>query len=143
MSFSLIDTSVLSRLIERDSERGTAAERAVRDPPPDWGELAVCAQVLTEFWVVATRPVNVNGYGLTPAEVDAHIADFLELFTLLPDPPDLFERWRALVVAHKVCGKPAHDARLAALMGAYAVGRILTFNPRDFRRFPGIDIVTP
>ncbi len=112
------DTSVLARLLERDSPKGRAAEQAVRTPRSLGGELAVCPQVLTEFWVVATRPLGVNGYGLKPSDADACIGDFLEAFVLLPDPSDLLERWREIVVKHAVRGKPAHDARLVAALRA-------------------------
>lgn len=137
---TLIDTSVLARLLERDSARGRAAERTLSEPDGDW---AVCSQVLTEFWVVATRPAVNNGYGLDPGEVDASIEDLLAAFIFLPDPPELFEIWRELVVTHKIRGKPAHDARLIALIRAHGANRILTFNPRDFQRYSDIELVTP
>ena len=138
----LVDTSVLARLLERDSPNGRAAEKAVSTPGIHGGELAVCPQVLVVFWVVATRPRDTNGYGLKPADADACIGDFLDAFTLLPDPSDLLERWRQLVVKHAVCGKLAHDARLAAALRAHNGTRILTFNPRDFKRFD-LEVVTP
>ena len=140
---TLIDTSVLARLIERDSPKGRAAEKALRESELDAAELSVCSQVLTEFWVVATRPPESNGYGLDPVDADACIVDFLDSFTLLPDPPDLFELWREIVVAHKVRGKQAHDGRLVALIRAFAGHRVLTFNARDFRRYADIDVIVP
>ena len=47
----------------------------------------------------------------------------------------MFPRWRRLVTARGVSGKPAHDARLAAAALAAGVGAVLTFNGKDFRRF--------
>jgi predicted nucleic acid-binding protein len=41
----------------------------------------------------------------------------------------------ALVVAHEVKGKLAHDARLAAAMQRHAITHLLTFNGVDFGRF--------
>jgi len=43
--------------------------------------ICLCAQVLIEYWVVATRPASRNGFGLTPAEAEA---DIMELRRLLP-----------------------------------------------------------
>jgi predicted nucleic acid-binding protein len=40
-------------------------------------------------------------------------------------------------------GKPAHDARIAAIMLAHNVTNILTLNPDDFSRYQGITPVTP
>lgn len=140
---TLIDTSVLARLIERDSSKGRAADKVLRESVLGAAELSVCSQVLTEFWVVATRPPDSNGYGLDPVSAAACIADFLDSFTLLPDPPNLFELWRDIVVAHKVRGKQAHDARIVALIRAYAGHHILTFNARDFHRYADIEVIVP
>ena len=43
----------------------------------------------------------------------------------------------------EVNGKPAHDARIGALMDGHGVRRILTLNPHDFRRFAGVEATTP
>jgi predicted nucleic acid-binding protein len=143
VSITLVDTSVLARLLERDSLKGRAAEKALRDPEADFAGLSISSQVLTEFWVVATRPAESNGYGLTPADADACLADFLDSFILLPDPPDLLDLWREIVVAQSIRGKQAHDAKLVAVMRAHGAGRVLTFNARDFRRYGDIEIVVP
>jgi len=140
---TLIDTGVLARLIERDNPKSRAAEKALRESEDDAAEMSVCSQVLTEFWVVSTRPPESNGYGLDPIDADACIVDFLDAFTLLPDPPDLFYPWREIVVADKVRGKQAHDAQLVALLRAYAGHRVLTFNARDFRHYADIEVIVP
>jgi hypothetical protein len=51
--------------------------------------------------------------------------------------------WKQLVVAHGVIGVKVRDARLIAAMRAHSVGRILTFNGQDFKRYTGIEILTP
>jgi predicted nucleic acid-binding protein len=51
--------------------------------------------------------------------------------------------WRRIVEACGVSGRQAHDARLAAVMLAHGVSHILTFNVEDFRRYPGIVVVSP
>jgi predicted nucleic acid-binding protein len=42
-----------------------------------------------------------------------------------------------------VRGRQAFDAHLAAVMTESGLGRILTFNVDDFRRYPGITAVSP
>jgi hypothetical protein len=42
-----------------------------------------------------------------------------------------------------VFGKPAHDARLIAVMHAHGLTVILTFDASGFSRYPGIDVVHP
>lgn len=50
---------------------------------------------------------------------------------------------RSVQAEHAVAGKGAHDARVVAAMIVHRVDRILTFNMRDFRRYPGIAILDP
>lgn len=50
---------------------------------------------------------------------------------------------QAVAENYSVCGKQAHDARIAALMLAHGVKHLLTLNPSDFARYHGIKPVTP
>ena len=68
----------------------------------------------------------------------------LERFILvLREPPSAYKKWKELVVTAGVAGKQVHDVRLAALMRAYRIRRILTLNQADFMRYKGIEPVTP
>jgi predicted nucleic acid-binding protein len=51
--------------------------------------------------------------------------------------------WRHLVVTRGVSGVQVHDARIAALMLANGITHILTYNGKDFTRFPGISALSP
>jgi len=53
------------------------------------------------------------------------------------------DRWQQVVTTNKAMGKPAHDARIAALMLAHGITQILTLNAADFARYDGIAPVTP
>lgn len=64
-------------------------------------------------------------------------------FRVLPDGPGIYQEWKALVLAHKVTGVQAHDARLVAAMNVHGVTRILTINVTDFSRHPGITAFAP
>jgi predicted nucleic acid-binding protein len=105
--------------------------------------LCYTSQTLGEFWNASTRPLDKNGFGLSVAETD-RLARVIERdFDLLPDSRDVHDRWRALIVAHDVNGVQVHDARLAASMYVHGVGRLLTINVRDFRRFHSLNILHP
>jgi predicted nucleic acid-binding protein len=119
------------------------AQQAVAHLRAAGDELVLVSQNLYEFWAVATRPVNQNGYGLTPTAAAAELAALRGLFTILDDTPAILPEWERLVVTHSVLGKSAHDARLVAAMLVHGVGHLLTFNDGDFRRFPGITVLTP
>ena len=101
------------------------------------------SQNLGEFWNVLTRPLDRNGFGLTPREADRRAQIIESQIPMLPDTPEVHVLWRRLLVAHAVSGVQVHDARLAAAMLVYCVKRILTFNTRDFARLPRIKAVNP
>jgi predicted nucleic acid-binding protein len=103
----------------------------------------VTPQNLYEFWVVATRPVERNGLGMTASQAETELARLEVQFPLLPDTPAIYPEWRRLVTAHGVVGVRAHDTRLVAAMLVHGITHLLTFNGDDFRRYPGITIVHP
>jgi hypothetical protein len=63
--------------------------------------------------------------------------------SVLPETPAIFVEWKRLVVAHSIIGVSVHDARIVAQMTVWKVGTIVTLNPADFHRFPGIVVQTP
>jgi predicted nucleic acid-binding protein len=139
----LVDTNILLRSAEPIHHMHAPARAAVGALTARGDVLCVVPQVLYEFWVVATRPLAVNGLGWASAAADAEIGTILAGFQFLPDSPDVFTEWRALVAAHAVAGKTAHDARLVAAMRVHGLTHLLTFNDQDFRRFPAINALTP
>ncbi len=96
-----------------------------------------------EFWNRCTRPIDRNGYALSPQETDRRAKFFEEKLRLLPDSLAVHEEWRKLLVTYGVSGVQVHDARLAAAMRVHGVKRILTFNDRDFSRYRDIEAVHP
>lgn len=139
----LVDTNILIRICDRSSLDHAACRDALvellrRDEP-----CHSCAQTLIEFWVVATRPREANGLGLTSAEARADLIDFQQLLPCLPEPPDLIARWQHLVIGYDVRGRRAYDARLVALMQAHGLTRVLTLNVADFTLYTDLAVVTP
>lgn len=142
----LVDTSCLLRLTSPDDPRAAATQAAL-DRLTDAGEMPCAApQNFVEFRSVATRPLNVNGLGLTIAEVDAEPDRFGLLFPLLPEDR-FYPVWRDLCRRAGVSGKQVHDTRLVAVCVVSGIGTVLTWNPTDFTRFmllvPGLTILTP
>ena len=64
-------------------------------------------QNLVEFRNVATRPVAVNGLGLSSTAAQAKATAFEALF-LLVETPDVYPAWKALVAGVGVIGKQVH-----------------------------------
>jgi predicted nucleic acid-binding protein len=106
-------------------------------------ELCVTPQNVIEFWSVCTRPLRMNGLGNSVEAADRLTTRIVSVFTLRPDSPDVFRRWRELVVVHQVSGSKVHDTRLVASMLVHRVEAILTFNTADFTRFSEITVLDP
>jgi len=134
----LVDTNVLLRLAVPADPRHLSARRAVEALEEEG--LCVAGQNFVEFWNVATRPVENNGLGQTIPVVDRILSSLEQAFSRLPEPAEIYDRWRELVVRFGVSGVKVHDARLVALMLANDVVRILTFNADDFRRYEALGI---
>jgi predicted nucleic acid-binding protein len=143
----LIDTSILGRLANASDVQHVVAARAVLELHRQGEVLHVTPQVMVEFRNVATRPVAVNGLGLSPVDAEALTATFEARFPLLAETPAIYPAWKALVGALGVIGKQVHDARLVAVCHVHGVTHVLTFNVPHFTRLagfgPGIVVVDP
>jgi predicted nucleic acid-binding protein len=143
----LIDTSILGRLANVRDTQHAASARAVLELHRRGDVLHVAPQVMVEFRNVATRPVAVNGLGLSPVETETLAAVFAARFPLLAETPDIYPAWKALVGALSIVGKQVHDARLVAVCHVHAVTHVLTFNVSHFARLsgfgPGVALVDP
>jgi hypothetical protein len=113
----LVDTNVLLR--------GTQVDHVTRGLALD-----AIGQLWREGEVVAVVP-----------EVHERVAEILDVFEFLGEPPGLFSEWQRLVVRSDVSGRPAHDTRLVAAMMLHDIPRLLTFNKAHFRRYAGITAI--
>lgn len=143
MTTYLLDTNVVVRLMEPSASEHVQVENAVRSLIASGNTLVLAPQVLTELWVVATQPAEVNGFGWPPSKSADVIARLRMQFPLLDEGPPAFERWLALVASAEVRGKRAHGAHIAAVMLSQDVTHILTLNTADFGGLPGITAVHP
>ena len=143
----LLDTNILGRLaITADAAHGLAAG-AILELHRRGETLYVTPQILVEFRNMATRPASVNGLGLTATHAEKIAAAYESSFRLLPETPDIFPAWKALVEDLGVIGKQVHDARLVAVCHVHGVTHLLTFNGGHFARMgghgPGVLIIDP
>jgi predicted nucleic acid-binding protein len=141
MSYA-IDTNILARSTEESHPMHQAASEAVEILLSREEVVCIFPQTLYEFWVIATRPREQNGLGMSAAEAEIQCAEFERIFSLMPDVPAIYAEWRGLVTRHAVMGKKAHDARIVAAMKVHNVSHLLTFNGDDFKRFQGVITVT-
>jgi predicted nucleic acid-binding protein len=139
----LVDTNILLRMSDKLSPQRPACLHAIQHLKNRQHELCLCAQTMIEFWVVSTRPREVNGLGLGASDALFDLSAFEQNFMLLPEPDDIAYRWRQIVSQHSVLGRQAHDARLVALMLAHGVSHLMTLNSTDFDRYKQIATTDP
>jgi predicted nucleic acid-binding protein len=82
----LIDTNVLLRSRDADSPIQGICATAIQHLLGSDADLFVCTQVLAEYWVVATRPREVNGMGLSPQAAAREIDEILSAMETLVEP---------------------------------------------------------
>lgn len=136
----LLDTNILIHSNQPASPHFAGITQRLIDFAAGNEDLAVCPQVLYEYYVVVTRPQGENGYGISSEDAVAQIDNFRNIYTFIDDPVNLFTEWQQLIHRYDTIGKQAHDTRLVAFMQAQAIDRIYTMNAVDFNRYA--DIIT-
>ncbi len=139
----LVDSNVLLRWVRPNHSDYPAIVSAIDVLLRQSAVLCYTSQNVAEFWNTCTRPVERNGYGLSPRDADRTARFFEERLRLLQESPAVHEEWRRLLVSHGVSGVQVHDARLVASMHVHGIKHILTFNKKDFARYPDVEAVHP
>lgn len=139
----LLDSNILIRWVQPDDAIFFLTASSLEALEQSGAVLCYASQNLGEFWNALTRPVERNGYGLTPEQAYRRAQEVGVRFRLLPDLPQVHHEWLRLLIEHRISGVQVHDARLTASMLVHGVRRILTFNTRDFARFPKIEAIHP
>jgi predicted nucleic acid-binding protein len=137
------DTNVILRSIDPGSPHHPVATEAIATLLRRGDLIVLTAQILIEFWAVATRPRDVNGFGWSVERTSQEIAALRAQFPLLTDSDEVFPRWIELVNQHQLMGKRVHDARLIAVMKVHHISRLVTFNHAHFACFQDIELFSP
>ncbi len=143
MTGYLLDTNILIRASNANDPNQALAIQAVACLLRQGNDCVITPQILVEFWVVATRPVEVNGLGWSVDQCQQEVRQFLEQFPLLEETPEIFSIWLRLVYRYEISGKKVHDARLAAAMLSKSIQHVLTFNVDDFAGIQEINALHP
>lgn len=104
---------------------------------------ALSGQVIREYLVVATRPVEKNGLGLGLDDALGNIAEFRSICIFLEENAEVAGTLVELLLSSGVYGKRIHDMNIAATMLSHGVDSLITFNPGDFSGIDGIRILIP
>lgn len=143
MGSYLADTNLLLRMADPSSEQHATATQALARLLERGDEVYLTTQNFIEFWAVATRPVDANGFGWSSERTAKEVSELRERFPILPDSPVVFARWFELVQRFPVHGKRVHDARLVAVLQAHGIEHLISFNTQDFAAFPFLSLFDP
>ena len=134
----LLDTNIVLRSKQKGSSHYNEVTRNLIALAESDEELIICPQIVYEFYVVATRPIENNGLGLSSKIANTEIENLLETYRMLTENDQVFYNWQKLITAHNVIGKNAHDARIVAFMVSNDIIKLYTLNKKDFERFGSV-----
>jgi predicted nucleic acid-binding protein len=128
----LLDTNVLIAAADESRDGHLEARRLIEAEPRD---LIIAGQSAREFLVVATRPLDVNGYGLSSPHAAAVLAEHTATLTVVDESGQSRRTLIGFVASNLVRGKQIHDANLVAVALDHGATAIVTANPGHFDRF--------
>ena len=140
---AMVDTNVLLAATNTARSDHEASRRFFSRAPGEGIHLATCGQILREYLVVATRPVAVNGLGLSIADALKNLTWFRKRLVYFEEPEAVHLALVALVESAGITGKRVHDANIVAVMQLFGIRYLVTNNPEDFSSLTGIAVVVP
>ena len=137
-----VDTNVLLSATDESRAHHREAFRLIAESATRGVHLAASGQILREYLVVATRPAEVNGLGLTVADATANLQQFLRFLHTYDETEAVASHLRDLGLTHGLRGKRFHDANIVATMAAHGIRTLVTENEDDFTAFDAIETIT-
>lgn len=134
-----VDTNILLTATDESRQGHKAARRLLSDSGTRGLHLAVSGQILREYLVVATRPLDANGLGLATQEAIFNVNVFLRYVELYEESRASATRLREIGEALRLRGKRFHDANIVATMLVHGIRFLVTDNLSDFASFKDIN----
>ena len=131
-----VDTNLLVYASRPVVPENAAAREALANLDARGTTMWISPQVLREYLAVVTR-LQATAPALPMATAIADVRQFAVSFEVTQEGPEVFERLLDLLGTYPVAGRQVHDAHLVATMLVHGIGRLLTFNAGDFRRYAG------
>lgn len=132
---AVLDTNVLLAATDEARPEHEHAVAALNVWPASGLVLYTSGQILREYLVVATRPVDHNGLGMARPQAIANIRALRARLNLLAEDVKVSDRLLELLDHVKCAGKQIHDANVVATMLVHGVDTVVTSNVDDFARF--------
>ena len=138
----MLDTNVLIEATDQNRVFHTIASDLFRNAWNAGVSLFISTQSLREYLVVATRPVEKNGLGLSLNKSLFNVQTFRNHTSLLPESVRASEVLLELAEHHRISGLRLHDLQILATADANGVNYLITANDKDFPKTSRVHIVT-
>ena len=137
-----VDTNVLVRS-RMDGAPDHDLARSILDREMEGDvRLRISRQIVREFLAVVTRSQEWSS-PLSMSDALDNVQWMMDKFHILEDGPRVTNTLVSLCRQFLVGGRQIHDANIVATMLAHGERRLLTFNPRDFRRYGDVIELVP
>ena len=136
---TFVDTSVIVAASVAEHPSHGVAREAIEQLVRDRAPLCISPQICREILVVLTRQ-PVAGRTFTTEESLAVLGGWRRATNLLAENGASVNAVETLVERHGVRGKQVHDCNIVAVMPVNKIGRLVTRNPADFKRFKEIAV---
>ena len=140
---AFLDTNVLLAATDEGRRVHTAAVSVFLKLTGDGIHLAISGQVIREYLVAATCPVEQNGLGLRLDDALGNVAEFRSRTIFLEETHQVADDLIKLIGSAGIHGKRIHDMNIVATMLSHGVGTLITFNPGDFSGVDDIEVRIP
>ena len=127
-----IDTNVLLTATDESRQSHQIARRLITESGTRGFHLSVSGQILREYLVVATRPLNANGLGFTTKDAMSNVKTFLGHVECLEEVKSSALKLLEITEILQLRGKRIHDANILATMLVHGVQCLVTDNLADF-----------
>jgi predicted nucleic acid-binding protein len=137
----LIDTNVLLEATDEGRRFHVRAMDLFRSADDDGVDLYLSTQVIREYLVVATRPIENNGLGMTTHTALDNIKRFRKRASWVAETlqaGELFLDWAA---TYGTRGKKLHDLQILATASAAGMHALVTANGKDYPKTSPITII--
>ena len=142
-SLLLLDTNILLAATNAGRENHKMSRQLFPACRTAGVHVAVCGQVLREYLVVCTRPVESNGFGMQRQEAMRNMQWFHSQSVFLEETMVTFQSLQIIMEQFEISGKRIHDANIAAVYLTHSVDILVTLNPRDFAFHPDVVTASP
>lgn len=138
-----LDTNVLLDASDEGRDKHLLVFSLINQAIEQHCPLILPAQVVREYMVAATRPVENNGLGMHLSDVLENVRRFTEVTQMALETQDAVSLFRDWVAKYKIKGTRLHDLQLLATAKKADADTLVTSNVKDFPKDTGVRIITP